>query len=166
MVLDTTFFSKQIAYFVCKNGFKCIIQLCYNVCMFFQRVKINSRFPTLLMNVRIRSNRSSEKAWLLTTTLVILSSFLSSLLNTEWRRKGEWTAKIVIKRHAFLLDRFNIRKEKGDVPFKFSCSFPWSKTLTMKAYFKFIFQLEKIQLFYLIFLTINHIQITAFTIKV
>ena len=35
--------------------------------------------------------------------------FFSSLLKTEWRRKGEWIAKIVIKSHAFLLDKFSIR---------------------------------------------------------
>ena len=36
--------------------------------------------------------------------------FFSSLLKKEGRRKGEWIAKIVIKSHAFLLDRLYLNQ--------------------------------------------------------
>ena len=56
------------------------------------------------MNIPSGLSGSSRKAWLLTTTLVIL---FPSLLKKEERRKGKLIAKIVIKRHAFLLDRLS-----------------------------------------------------------
>ena len=53
------------------------------------------------------ANGSSRKAWLLTTTLVILFPFSISTYEKREEGKENELAKVVIKSHAFLLDLAN-----------------------------------------------------------
>ena len=64
--------------------------------------------------------RLSRKAWLLTSTLVNLFPFSLRSSKNEGRRKGEYIAKIVIKSHAFLLDRVLI--VSVTIPFFWPCN--------------------------------------------